>query len=475
MKVASIVLCTLIFISCQNKEVPKEGKEGIWQAIGYGRVLKIDSETFAFYDVSSISCLPLQEGGIASFGDKLSLRNDILVQQKGTGIYEYVRLEKMPHTCTESLSDSQKNDPVYNFEVYAEVIKNNYAYFEDNQINWDSLYTINRNKISKNSSKTELYLVMKDIMAALKDNHGYVEPLDEVYEQASAMETEVPSESGQDTLPEYGDFQMAQLVSDTFLEEDLTEDSPIIRWGKLEGNIGYIHVKSMWLFGDLNLPDSLVQKNGYINTYVDTFVQMNESEYIEKERIGAAKIMDRVMEDLQNTDSIILDIRFNGGGQDAVSLEILKLFNTKKRKVASKKTKTAEGFTSEISIHMEGSKNAYVNPIFLLTSQQSASASDFLVMASKALPHFTRIGSRSQGALSDALEKPLPNGWSFAISNEVYYDIDGICYESIGIPPHYELNYPEDRQSFFRSVASDLDLDKKTILDAIAAVNNQLR
>ena len=78
-----------------------------------------------------------------------------------------------------------------------------------------------------------------------------------------------------------------------------------------------------------------------------------------------------------------------------------------------------------------------------------------------------RIGSATQGALSTALEKKLPNGWSFSISNEIYMDNSGKSYENIGIPVQHELNYPRDRQTFFRQVASDLEGDKTEILAAI--------
>jgi carboxyl-terminal processing protease len=51
-----------------------------------------------------------------------------------------------------------------------------------------------------------------------------------------------------------------------------------------------------------------------------------------------------------------------------------------------------------------------------------------------------RIGSATSGAISTALEKKLPNGWSYAISNEIYMDNKGKCYENIGILVDYELN-----------------------------------
>ena len=65
--------------------------------------------------------------------------------------------------------------------------------------------------------------------------------------------------------------------------------------------------------------------------------------------------------------------------------------------------------------------------------------------------------------MSTALEKKLPNGWSFSISNEIYMDNDGNNYENKGVPVNYELDYPKERQPFFRSVANDLKSDKLSI------------
>ena len=84
-----------------------------------------------------------------------------------------------------------------------------------------------------------------------------------------------------------------------------------------------------------------------------------------------------------------------------------------------------------------------------------------------------RIGTPTGGALSDALEKELPNGWHFTISNEQYTDTQGKLYESTGIPPDYLLDYPEDRQAFFRQMAADPKGDRARVLEAIAALQDQ--
>jgi C-terminal processing protease CtpA/Prc len=74
----------------------------------------------------------------------------------------------------------------------------------------------------------------------------------------------------------------------------------------------------------------------------------------------------------------------------------------------------------------------------------------------------------TMGALSTALEKELPNGWKFALSNEYYRNLEGEYFENRGIPVEYEIDYPEDRQEFFKSVLEGLELDKNRILNSIS-------
>ena len=173
------------------------------------------------------------------------------------------------------------------------------------------------------------------------------------------------------------------------------------------------------------------------------------------------------MQDLKETRHIIVDVRFNGGGQDVVALEILRRFNSNRKQIAIKKARHNNSYTKKTSIYLESGKNPYTKPVYLLTSQQSASATDMMALISMELNNIKRIGSHTNGALSDALQKTLPNGWNFSLSNEVFTDNNDKFYENIGIPVDFELNYPEDRQTFFRGVANDLDLDKQSVMNAI--------
>ena len=467
----SLLLFLILLFSCKASKANSNSIEGIWKCIGYGEILKIDSHSYKYFDITDFSCLPAKEGNIAAVTNSMEVSNDTLIVKRGFSIYRYIRIKKLPELSQQILKD--KNNISYNFEVFANSYKNHYAYFDLNKVDWDSLYINSKNKINIKSTEVDLYLVLEDMIKRLKDNHGSIEPTDEVYELAeNRIQPKLINEEIE-ALKKYGDFEIAEIVADYYLKEDLTKDSWLMKWGKMENNVGYIQIKAMYLYADLNLNDSLVKANGFVTTYMEAFDRLNHQQQISEEVAGISKLMDVIMQDLEQTRHIIIDVRFNGGGQDAVSLEILRRFNTNRKQVALKKARHTNGYTIKTPIYLEASKNPYIKPVYLLTSQQSASATDMLALSSMELNTLKRIGSHTNGALSDALQKTLPNGWNYSLSNEVYTDNNDICYENIGVPVNYELNYPNDRQTFFRSVANDLEKDKENVLNAINKLHSK--
>jgi C-terminal processing protease CtpA/Prc len=461
----SLLLFLILLIGCKPNNEENNSIEGIWESIGYGEILKIDANSYEYFDITDFSCLPAKEGNISEVKNSMQVSNDTLIIKRGFSKYRYVRIKELPGLCNQNSKD--KNDILYNFEVFANTYKNHYAYFDLNGIDWDSLYINSKNKINSKSTEVDLYLVMEDMIEKLKDNHGSIEPTDEVYELAeNQIQSEIAEEETEE-LKEYGDFEIAGIVADYYLKEDLTKNTWLMKWGKMENNVGYIQIKAMFLYADLNLNDSLVKENGFVSTYMDVYDSLNYEQQISKEVTGISKLMDMIMQDLKETKHIIIDVRFNGGGQDVVALEILRRFNSDRKQIAIKKARHNNGYTIKTPIYLEPAKNPYTKPVYLLTSQQSASATDMMALSSMELNNLKRIGSHTNGAISDALQKTLPNGWYFSLSNEVYTDNNDKCYENIGVPVNYELNYPNDRQTFFRSIANDLEKDKRNILNAI--------
>ena len=463
-----LIVFLILFFSCQPNQPKSDAIEGVWKSIGYGKMLKIDTTHYEYYDITDISCLPSKKGNISDVKDTMEISNDTLAVKRGYSIYYYSRISELPNVCQQSVEN--RNDLLYNFEVFATTYKNHYAYLELNNVRWDSLYTASKEKINESTTEVELYLMMQDMIDHVKDNHGAIEPTDEIYELADEQDS-VDEET--DAQKEYGDFEIAGLVAKHHLKENLTKNSWLVTWGKMEDTIGYLQVNAMWLFADLKLADSLVKENGFVSTYIDAFDQLNYDEQKNVEVAGISSIMDTVMNDLWDTESIIIDVRFNGGGQDEVGLEVLRRFNSERKQIASKKAKSKNGYTKSTPIYLEPAINPYTKPVYLLTSQQSASATDMMALSSMELQQLKRIGSHTNGAISDALQKKLPNGWDLSLSNEVYMDLNNKFYENIGVPVDYELNYPEDRQPFFRSVADDLKKDKQDILKAIKELQRE--
>ena len=464
-------LFLILLIGCKSSKVKNNSIEGIWESIGYGKILEIDSDSYKYFDISDLSCLPAKEGNIAEVTNSMKVSNDTLIVKLGFSEYRYVRIKKLPEISEQNLKD--KNDISYNFEVFANTFKNHYAYFDLNNIDWDSLYINSKNKINSKSTEVDLYLVMEDMIEKLKDNHGSIEPTDEVYELAENKNQPKLAKEETEVLKKYGDFEIADIVADFYLKDDLTKNSWLMKWGKMENNVGYIQIKAMFLYADLSLNDSLVKENGFVSTYMDAFNELSFEQQIEQEVAGIKNLMDTIMEDLKETRFIIIDVRFNGGGQDEVALEILRRFNKNRKQIASKKAIHNDGFTRKTPIYLGPADNPYTKPVYLLTSQQSASATDMMALSSMELNQLKRIGSHTNGAISDALQKALPNGWDFSLSNEIYTDNNDKFYENIGIPVDFELNYPKDRQTFFRSVANDLEKDKSDILKAINELQSE--
>ena len=94
----------------------------------------------------------------------------------------------------------------------------------------------------------------------------------------------------------------------------------------------------------------------------------------------------------------------------------------------------------------------------------TVSAADVATMFLKhpALTNITTIGEPTAGAFSNMLQKTLPNGWTFAFSNERYLAAhDGQNYEGTGIPPDIELF--QDKAAFAQGKDNLLELAISTI------------
>ncbi len=464
------VVISISLIACTN-EYKTNTIDGVWQSIGYGQIIEIANDRFSLKDVTTISCLTTSEGNLSEFGNRIHVKNDTLTIIDGINIYNFLRLKNVPSSCENEIQKDKIKDPIYNFEVLATTLNDHYAYFNLRKVNWDSLYNISKNKITIKTTEAELYIIMEDMLDSFNDGHISLSATEEIEMAVEALRKQTIKEESK--VQKYGDFKVASLVRNHYLgNKKLTKNSKVMHWGIIDNNIGYIQVNLMMGHAYIESIDSLTG-NDYWRAYFQNFEDLTSEAHTGLELEGLNNTLNNVMKDLNNTNAIILDVRFNGGGKDEVALDIMKRFNPQKHKVFSKKANYKKGYSSANYIMLENSENAYLKPVYLLTSQQSASATEIMILSSLGLSHVTRIGSRTEGVFSDVLDKVLPNGWEFGLSNEVYLDNDGNNYEGKGISPHIDLEYPLDRQTFFRRVVNNLETDKQDILNAIRTIEKR--
>ena len=167
--------------------------------------------------------------------------------------------------------------------------------------------------------------------------------------------------------------------------------------------------------------------------------------------------LDTALSDLSDTEGLILDVRTNGGGNDFISLAIVSRFIDQPTHLYSKQAKLGNERTELVDVIINPSSSTkYHAPIALLTSASTVSAAETFTLSMSALEHVRVFGEATQGSLSDALDKTLPNGFKVSLSNEYYLSTEGHWYEGVGVPVDEEI----DQFSLYeRSEEIDLSIE----------------
>ena len=442
--------------SCKQETIsPSASIIGDWQSVGYGRFVKIDSTQIAVYDITQISCLPLLVADVEELAENMGISNDTLYVEDGINIYYYTRALTAPTVCAEENSDSKKNDPEYNFEVLAETFKDHYAYFELRNVNWDTLYNKYRPRVTPTTSPPELYAIMEEMLDSFSDGHIYLSAPDSIEEAAEELDSSPEEEQEIDDALIYSNHQVADAIADHYLKNKNSRRNKMVQWGILDDAVGYIQLNQMMGVADYGLVDSLSGRD-YWMAYFEAAELGSTEDRTKAELNGISSVMDEVMADFTDTKAVIIDVRFNGGGKDEVGMEVMRRFNAKEQIVFTKKARRGSGYTKPIPVELKSSTIPYTKPVYLLISPESASATEIMVLSSLVLEGVTRVGSNTEGVFSDVLDKTLPNGWEFGLSNEVYEDIGANNYEGIGIPAEIEMNYARNKQKFLSKIIDEL-------------------
>ena len=175
---------------------------------------------------------------------------------------------------------------------------------------------------------------------------------------------------------------------------------------------------------------------GYVS--ITSLDELSPSGDEDEDRTAANAAMEQLMGDLDSTSGLVVDIRANGGGWDAVALDVARWFAGPRTLAWSERHRNGpehDDFSPWEDVDVRAAVNgAYAGPVVLLTSGGTFSAAETFALAMRVRDDVTVIGERTSGHFSDLLEAELPNGWHYTFSGERYRAADGMIYEARGVP-----------------------------------------
>lgn len=294
-----------------------------------------------------------------------------------------------------------KNSAVENFEYFWNLFDTHYGLFEAKKIDWSEIHTRFRSQVNESTTDEELYKVLTAMIIELNDNHVTLYPTTGTLPAFPGgvlryNNDKLIIEKAQD------DYDLAVVKN---YVKDLKEITGSIRYGHLSATVGYINIGS----------------------HTDS-------------RKVVAKVMDQILQELSHTKSIVIDIRGDYGGHDAIAQYMAGNFTTESKLYMITRKKNGPGhddFTKPVHWFAEPRGHfIYTKPLILLTSRFTQSAGETFTLAMKEFDHVKVMGDTTAGGYSDNPTMELPNGWMVSLSIGDYRAADGKSYEGVGTAPH---------------------------------------
>ena len=287
------------------------------------------------------------------------------------------------------ISEEIASDQQTVFEILWNDFDRNYAGFTVRSLDWDSVFAATNSAIAAGLSSEEFESIIANIILRFKDIHValVLENREEIKYDASN-----PNSLNSIGLPRsYIDF---------------SRDTRAFIWGRIvDRNIGYIWIPS----------------------------------FNEGIGLGEFERIDFLLNQLQETEGLVIDIRQNSGGSPAMAYAVVSRFITTGQVAAKSQLRNGpnhDDFDKPLigTIEPRG-PSQYLKPIVILMNRSSASAAELFVLPLELQANVTTIGDNTAGGLGANSYRELPNGWNYRFTTGLTTNAENVSYERTGIPP----------------------------------------
>jgi carboxyl-terminal processing protease len=292
-------------------------------------------------------------------------------------------------------------NPKAAFAAFWSLYNDNYALFGVKRVQWDAVRAVYQQRISASTSRAELFQMFSEVIKLLNDVHVSVRD-----ERRSAFFRSGARSIGVGEF-ENGEFSL-DLVASRYAASALNSRvGGLVHFGELRGEVGYLRLRNF------KYPTSTEQALDEALAAFSMFI---------------------------NPRVLIVDVRHNGGGADAVGLLVANRFADRRRHYMSVINRRSGAHPADFSPTVEW----YVEPqagrrfegkIIVLTNSRTISAAENFVLAMRTIPGVMIIGDVTAGAMADTLKLSIADGWTFTVPVNIVRDAQGVCWEGVGLTP----------------------------------------
>lgn len=274
-----------------------------------------------------------------------------------------------------------------NFEALWHIVDTRYCYFEEKNVDWDSVYRVFNARLKTDTvNELRFFDSMSEMLSILRDGHVN---LYSDFDRSRYWKwfTDYPA-----------NFSSALIFGERYLGTNFRVVNGLRYRRIANGTVGYI----------------------YYNSFSDSFTDQN---------------IRHIFNYFSQCKGLIIDVRNNGGGSAELSNKLASYFFQTDVVSLYMRHKVGPGhnqFSELVPIPTNANTNGiqWLKPVVILSNRSSYSATNMFICRMKDAPNATVVGDWSGGGGGLPLSSELPNGWMVRFSasplfNAAFQSIEG--------------------------------------------------